>query len=45
MDIRLIFLSYHIFDGVTKEANQSQLVDFGLSTKRVTGGKSLVAAP
>ena len=34
MDNRLIFLCYHISDGVTEEANLSQLVDFGLSTKR-----------
>ena len=45
MDNRLIFLCYHISDGVTEEANQSQLVDFGLTTKRVIGGKALIAVP
>ena len=45
MDNRLIFLCYHYVDGVTEEANQSQLVDFGLSTKREIGGKSLISEP
>ena len=45
MDNRLIFLCYHYVDGVTEEANQSQLVDFGSITKRAVGGKSLTAAP
>ena len=45
MDNRLIFLCYHISDGVTEEANRSRLVDFGLITKRGDGGKSLLPVP
>ena len=45
MDNRLIFLCYHISDVVTEEANRSRLVDFGLSTKRRIGGKSLILIP
>ena len=41
---RLIFLCHHAHEGVTEEANLSQLVDFGLSAKRESGGKSLLSA-